>query len=385
MAGTVRYTKIETRTARMKLKPGKKMYWRNLVLGRLSVGYQRKASGLPGRWVARTTLGGDRWRISPLGLADDYADAASPSTGVLAFEDAAATALKSFRAEGGPATIVTVADAIADYVEWLKAHRASGSDAEGRAKKLILPALGRLRLSELTTARLNSWRDALAEAPALLRTGLAAPQRYKKPPTTVGEKRARRATANRTWSILRGALNRAFVAGYVEDDTAWRRVKPFAKVSAARPGYLTVAEGARLINGADPDFRPLVKGALLTGCRYGELLAARVRDYVNGKLHVARSKSGRPRDVVLTEEGVAFFAALSVGRAGDVLLFTHANGEPWSKSQQAQPMREACERASIKPAVGFHQLAYLGLARRYERNAAHGRGAKSRPRDHAHG
>jgi integrase len=157
---------------------------------------------------------------------------------------------------------------------------------------------------------------------------------------------------------LKAALNKAFAAGHVENDTAWRRIKPFEKVTAARPGFLTVAEAQRLINAADPDFRPLVHGALLTGCRYGELRAMLVRDYGLGKVHVARSKTGRPRDVVLTEEGIKFFDALVVGRAGDAPLFLRGDGAAWRSSQQARPMRDACARAKIKPAVGFHQLRH---------------------------
>lgn len=38
------------------------------------------------------------------------------------------------------------------------------------------------------------------------------------------------------------ALNRAFNDGRVPDDTAWRRVKPFPKVSVARIRYFTRAE-----------------------------------------------------------------------------------------------------------------------------------------------
>jgi integrase len=357
MAGTVRYVKIETRTARMKLKPGTATYWRNLVLGRLSVGYQRRTSGAPGRWLARTTLGADRYSYATLGFADDYDDA--DGINVLNFADASASALKSYRGDGAAApSIVSVADAINDYIEWLKAHRATGRDAEVRAAKLILPALGRLRLSELTSARITHWLEKLAEGPALVRTGLGAPQKFKKAPLTTDARRARRASANRTLTILKAALNRAFTAGAIGDDAAWRRVKPFEKVSASRPGFLTVEEARRLINGCDPDSRPLVEAALLTGCRWGELRALRVGDFVNGKIHIARSKSGKPRDVVLTEEGGAFFAAATIGRASAELLFVHDDGSPWLKSQQARPMREACAHASIKPAIGFHQLRH---------------------------
>ena len=131
-------------------------------------------------------------------------------------------------------------------------------------------------------------------------------------------------------------------------------------VNAARPGFLTIEQSQRLINAAEADngFRDLVHAALLTGARYSELAALRCRDYTRGKLHIAQSKSGHPRDVTLTEEGASFFAALTVGRPADAFLLVHKNGEPWCKSEQARPMRAACARAQIKPPVGFHQLRH---------------------------
>ena len=93
-----------------------------------------------------------------------------------------------------------------------------------------------------------------------------------------------------------------------------RRVQPFKAVNAARPGHLTVAEAQRLINAAQGNFRNLVRAALETGARYGELAALDVRDLQRGKLHIRMSKSGKARDVVLTNEGVAFFTGLTAGR-----------------------------------------------------------------------
>jgi integrase len=156
---------------------------------------------------------------------------------------------------------------------------------------------------------------------------------------------------------LKAALNRAFREGHVADDIAWRRVKPFEKVSAARPGYLTVEEAARVVNAADPDFRPLLRGGLETGARYSELISLRVRDYHHGKVHIARSKSGRSRDIVLSADGVKFFDSITVGCSLDAPLFFRADDEPWRPSQQARPMRDACKRAKVKP-VGFHQLRH---------------------------
>ncbi len=47
----------------------------------------------------------------------------------------------------------------------------------------------------------------------------------------------------------------------------------------ARIRYLTVAEAQRLINASDPEFRPLVRAALETGCRYSELTRLEVQDF----------------------------------------------------------------------------------------------------------
>jgi integrase len=136
----------------------------------------------------------------------------------------------------------------------------------------------------------------------------------------------------------------------VDDDTAWRRVKAFDQVAAARPGFLSVAECQRLINAAE------VHAALLTGCRYGELCRLECRDFVRGKLHIRESKTSRPRWIVLTDEG-RHFTILTVGRAGDEVMLTR-DGLPWLKSNQSEPMRRACIRAGTVPVLGFHQLRH---------------------------
>ena len=67
------------------------------------------------------------------------------------------------------------------------------------------------------------------------------------------------------------ALEHAFNEEKTPSADAWRRVKPFKDVSAARIRYLTVAEAKRLINASQGTFRHLVQAALQTGARYSEL------------------------------------------------------------------------------------------------------------------
>ncbi len=360
MARTIRDAKLETRAARDRLQPGRKPHFKTLVPGKLHLGYRRKRKDLPGQWIVRRYIGGERYRVAPLGLADDFQDVAE-GAGVINFAEAQQRALAhKATTEDAPRGALTVANAVAEYVAWLKVHRATGEDAEQRAAKLILPQLGKIKIADLTTVRLNRWRDALADGPALARTKAGAAQSYLKAPETADARRARRATANRMITTLKAALNKAFNDGLVSEDVEWRRFKPFEKVNAARPGYLTLAEAKRLINSADSasGFRDLVHAALQTGARYGELCALRVRDFHRGKVAIHRSKSGKPRDIVLTDEGTKFFEQLTAGRDAADLLFQQPGGGPWAKSAQSRPMREACKRAKIAPAIGFHQLRH---------------------------
>jgi integrase len=102
-----------------------------------------------------------------------------------------------------------------------------------------------------------------------------------------------------------------------------------------------------------------VQAALLTGCRYGELIAMRASDYNpdSGTAFVRESKNGKPRHVALTDEGRDFFAQATVGRLGDELIFTR-DGMPWGKSHQQRPLQRACAIAKIEPAVSFHVLRH---------------------------
>ncbi len=72
----------------------------------------------------------------------------------------------------------------------------------------------------------------------------------------------------------------------------------------------------------DGAFRNIVKGALVTGCRYGELTRMRTAEFnaEAGTITVRESKSGKPRHVVLTDEGRALFAELTAGRSGRDLV-----------------------------------------------------------------
>jgi integrase len=369
MPRPVRDAKLDSRAARARLEPRGKPYWRAIDHG-LHLGYRK--GDRAGRWVARIYLGGQQYRVETLGTADD--NAVADGAAVLDWRQAQARARERLaaaaRAQAGieePAAPCTVREAVYDYLAWLAEHRKSADDARCRAEALILPALGDLELSALTTKRIRDWLEASARAPARLRRGFGKEQRHRDhDPADPEAVRKRRASANRTLTILKAALNHAWREGKAASDSAWRKVEPFRDVDAARARYLQLAECARLVNACRPDFRRLVEAALLTGCRYGELCGLDVADFRPdaGAVHVRRAKTGKGRHVVLTAEGEAFFAAITAGRPGAEAMLPRADGRRWGPSHQRRPLIEACRGARIEPAADFHSLrhTYASLA-----------------------
>ena len=53
-----------------------------------------------------------------------------------------------------------------------------------------------------------------------------------------------------------------------------------------------------------------------------------------------------------------FFEDLTAGREGNDLMLPRPDGDPWARTQQQRPMREACKRAGITPAANFHSLRH---------------------------
>jgi integrase len=349
MARTVRETALATRSARLRLAPNTKPYWRVLEQG-LHLGYRRRATG--GSWIARRRNDEGIYREAKLGLADDLQDADDKTIFDFSQAQRAARAwwTREQRLAAGLDAAVsgphTVAQAMADYLQDYRRRGGKASDSiTSVARRNILPDLGKVPVAKLTTRRLLDWHRGIAERPRRWRSRLGGPPRVapfdRKDAEAV---RRRRATANRVLTYLKAALNQAWRNGVSPDDSAWRRVKPFKAVDAPVIRYLSDDEITRLLNGCRGRFRDLVHGALLTGCRYGELCRLKVGDYNAdvGTLAIREAKSGQVRHVTLTDEAPELIERLVAGRSiNDVLS-----------------MRDACKRAGITPAVGFHVLRH---------------------------
>jgi integrase len=363
MARTLQDAKLDTRGARLRLKKRREPHWRSISEG-LAVGYRKGAKG--GTWIARHYSAEHGRRFHAIGTADDTPDA--DDAHILSFAQAQEAARRWFahlarhdrgEAKNGP---YTVRECVEEYLAWLQSHRKTGYDARHRVHTHIVPHLGDFQCGRLATADIQRWLRNLAASPARLRSRKDAKRpNFRELDKTDHEAiRRRRASANRTLTALKAALNRAWREGKIPSDEQWRRVEPFEEADAARVRYLTVAEAKRLLNACNLDFRRLAQVALATGARYGELTALRASDFNpdSGTVHVRTSKSGKGRHIVLNDEGVALFKSLTAGKSGDAVLLMRADGLPWKPAHQARRMTEACKRAKIAPPVSFHVLRH---------------------------
>ena len=171
-------------------------------------------------------------------------------------------------------------------------------------------------------------------------------------------------SANRALTVLKAALNNAYHDGLAAHDDAWRRVKAYRNVDAARVQYLTNPESNRLVQACEPDFRQLVIGGLLTGCRYGELITLTVADFdaAAGTICIRQSKSGKPRYVALSAEGIDFFRKLTFEHGRSEIIFVKTNGTPWKRSEQQRPFLAACGKAKLAD-IRFHGLRHTYASR----------------------
>jgi integrase len=358
MARTVRDSRLENRSQRDKLPLGK-IQWRTITPKVLHVGFRRKRKGEAGQWIVRHYLGNGHYMTETLGAADDFADADGQS--VLSYSQAQKIALDMAPTARRAGTL-TVDQVMADYVSWLKVHKASGKRVEQRAALYIAPTIGNIRVADLTTDHIREWHEGIANSPARIKTAPGMPQNVREA-VSKDQKRARRVTANMMLSFLKAALNKAYMAGKIDSNVAWTRAKAFAKVDRPRDRILDITEAKRLINAADETsgFRDLVHAALLTGCRYQELARLRVGDFQHNKILIRESKSGKSRWVRLNQEGVHFFEAKTAGRAKDALVLPRNgpnNVREWNHSEQIGPMEETCRAASIDPRITFHGLRH---------------------------
>ena len=352
MARSARSSKLETRTSRLKLPVTAKPLFVRVAPG-VSLGYRRTKTA--GTWVLRVGSGRNGAWTKRIAIADDFDD--SDGVAILTFWEAQSVAKETAgtarpgRARARPLTVARGAEA---YLASLTARNPrTARDANSRLERLFLPRFGERRIEDLTRREIEEWRDSLVRADG-------------------DEERRRRSqdTANRVLSIVKAVLNHAAgdPANRLADDSAWRLVRPFQRVGRARDVHFSIPEVLRLLEAADTlAFRDLLTAGFLTGARYGELAACKVRDFdaAQETLWVPRGKTG-PRTVVLQPEAAAFFQRAVGQRDQEEPILPRPDGQGWKASDQQRPMKRAVKEAKLDPKATFYALRHSYISRAIE-------------------
>ena len=354
---------LTTREARRRLKRQHAPHWARVHRG-LMLGWRRHTTP-SGTWYVRWLADDGKYHQDRLGVADDKAEADGEH--FLTYQQALERALKLDRSADGqdkPSAHYTVWDACQNWLDDYKGRSSPAGYIDGGSRLRLRVKdtwLGRLELNGgLKTRHLERWVHEVAQSNPV-RRGKELDYDRNDPEAV----RKRRSSARKTWSLLRAALNRAYSHDKAKSPEAWRRFKfPFKNVDAAKIKPLDVKTVKLIIRHCDPDFRPVLEGAMSTGARYGELIAMRVGDYHpdSATVELRITKSAKPRMVPLTDDGVNLFERLTAGRKRDERMLTREDGSPWRPGHQARRMRAACERAGVDH-IGIHMLrhAYGGL------------------------
>ncbi len=368
---------LSTPTSRKRLAAREQAYFQKIAKG-LFVGYRKRSPDQPGSWVVKTLLypgqGQRAYKTKSFATADDHA----PSNGTTVLNAQQATSAASSydawddAARSHDPNTITVGEALGTHWrEWMRLNRpGSFRQINSVLNNHIIPALGNVPISKLTSTMIEGWKNEQAEKPKnYAGDGLRAPR-------TLDEKQSRQSSANTHLAWLRSGLNFCKRQKLVNcSDDAWRWVQSFKNVSRSsrrgRDPYLetpqdvqTFLDGAREVC---EDFHRLCYGALLLGCRYGELRNLRVKHFKGHRraieiesTQMAPTKTKQGRLIKLGNSGMAFFELITAGRHREEFMFTHVyNGLPdqqWVQNNTQRPMRETCERTGFN--LSFNNLRH---------------------------
>jgi site-specific recombinase XerD len=371
MAHKVRRSAYETFNTRKKLPIRKKPY----VVVRLGSGLilQYRRNNGNGAWIIKAAAGdGKSYWTKAFAFADDFTEAGTvlpDGTEVLTFFMAQDKAREMARKDDGtPANNgapATVADALDRYEADLKVRGCSTTNAT-TIRGHLTPAILAKPVMLLNGDELTTWRNALVAK------GLKA------------------STVNRYAKSLRKALS-----------DAARRDKRIKNASAWKDDMETLpdANNARNAILPSPKVRAFVAAAYNRGAHIGEYVEALassgarpsqvarvlVSDLQTGKaprLMMPRSGKGGSKDraarkerryaVPISNDFAKRLALRAKSKAGDALLFTQANGEPWHAAWTYRDDVAAIVEAISEKRATMYSLRHSSIAHMLLKGASAG-------------
>ena len=322
-------TRIDTKTGRASLKCQREPHWHKCSTDR-HLGFRKLDSGSC-TWIARYRGEDGKRSYKALGdLTDEFG-----------FDQAMAAALAWFkdRDRGIKPDAETVGDVCRLYVKDREAQKgkAAGNAAHrmferevygggGKKGDRYAPhALASTPLAKVRTRALEAWRDGLVTK------GLT------------------KASANRTLTTLRAALNYAVKHRHVSADAAieWRSVQPFKGADQSRSLYLDLEQRRALLAACAGGLRDLIEAAMHTGARAGELVSARVKQFDKRTASISFTGKTGTRIVPLSPAAAALFERLSKDKLPEAFLLMKDDGAAWGHSDWDELVRDAAGRARV--------------------------------------
>ena len=355
---------------RASLEPRVEPYWMMLANGR-ALGLSKWKGAY---WHARLKLRDGRYKRTSLGTLD--AKGRSGTRPVLSFEEALEAAEAWFSSFGDRATThltyaerrielpqprsgktYTVGHALRDHLTWL-GH--SGKPVQGISRimrNVLMPEFGDIPLARLQTECIQKWMER--EAARIDQDRLAGVPLGERQPLLKELRRKRQRTVNHDLSVLRMALDHAFINRKIDSDSDWRRVRGYKNVQQPVPLKLSADALEEFFVQAPQDIALLCKAALTTGARQSELIGALVSDLqpASGKVVFVDTKKGDPRVHLLSEEALSVLCEAAQKRDPAAALFLRRDGRPWTKASAKYELRQAQEN-QVSPRIGFRALRH---------------------------
>lgn len=342
--------RIDTVTARDKLKPRREPYWHRLSKG-CYLGYRRMSTATDGVWVARAQ--DERTTGKHYNSLGGFSELPEHQR----FDAASKAAQDWFEhlGRGGSHEARTVKDACTTYVKQLRATKGdkAADDAQKRFDSYVLddPKLAATELPKLTPAILEDWRETLRD-----RETTSGPRR--------GQKRTS-STLNRDMTCFRAALNLAYKDGHVTSDFAWRgKLLPLKNADRRRELYLDRDQRRKFIENAAPDLALFLRALAMVPLRPGALASLTVADYDKRLkvLKIGKDKAGADRKLKLPDQTAALFDTATKGKLPTAPLLARADGSAWNKDAWKWPVKQAAMDAELPEGATAYTLRHSTIS-----------------------
>jgi integrase len=312
------------------LAPRREPYWGAPLSDGKYLGY-RKISDTRGSWIARMR-DPDTERQVYKALGQD--------TTTFDYTAAVAAASKWFKAreQGISDEPLSVKQACEKYLENRRQVKgeACAQDNKKRFERTVYGSqLATVQLAKIRTPQITDWFSAL---------------------------KLSKASANRTLTALKAAMNYAVKKGLVDAEVMfkWRgeAVEPYPDADGRRTLYLDLEQRQALLAAATGAVRDLIAGVMLTGCRAGELTSALRSQFDHRtKCMEFNGKTGK-RTVPLSPAAVTLFTRLTKLKLPAAHLFVRDDGKPWAHSDWDELVRDAAKRAELPEGVCLYTLRH---------------------------